>query len=152
MCAIKSHPSSVKETWLSCPREWTWSVLNWFPKVVFDHVHKCSDRNVLSKRVPGLSPLPGLWFPSTSFCSSQNQAAGTFSTVDGFVIYQRITEVGRHLWRSCSPAPPSRAGCPGLCPDDFWMSWRTETPQPLWATCSCMQPPSQWGKKNNNCN
>jgi len=53
----------------------------------------------------------------------------------------RMAEVGRGplkvIW-FCSPAQagPSRAGCPGPCPDDFGISPKSETPQSPWVTCA----------------
>ena len=46
---------------------------------------------------------------------------------------------------TCSSTAP-RADCPGICPDGFWISSRKETPQPLWATCTSAQLPSQQKK------
>lgn len=37
---------------------------------------------------------------------------------------------------TCAQAGPSRASCTGPHQDGFWMSPRTETPQPPWATCA----------------
>ena len=56
----------------------------------------------------------------------------------------RMAEAGRDLQRlSCSTPPaqagPPTAGCPGPCPDSFWISWRTETPPRLRPTCSSDQ-------------
>jgi len=39
--------------------------------------------------------------------------------------------------------PSAQAGLPGLCPVEFRGSQRTESPQPLWATCASVWPPSQ---------
>lgn len=36
------------------------------------------------------------------------------------------------------------AGCPGPCPDGFWISPRLETPQAPWATCAGARAPSHW--------
>lgn len=46
-------------------------------------------------------------------------------------------EVGRYLWRSLVQPIPSqaetcRASCPEVCPDDFWIPAKVETPQPFW--------------------
>jgi len=35
------------------------------------------------------------------------------------------------------------AGCPGLSPDNIWISPRRQTVQPLRATCASAWPPSQ---------
>lgn len=40
-------------------------------------------------------------------------------------------------------ARPHTAGCPWPCSGEFWMSPRTETPQPPWVTCVSAQSPSQ---------
>lgn len=53
---------------------------------------------------------------------------------------------GGHLviWSSLPGQDGSaRAGCAGLHPDGFWISPRTTTPQPHWATCASVHLPSQ---------
>ena len=40
-------------------------------------------------------------------------------------------------------AGPPRAGCPGPCPDSFWISPRMDTPQPLWVAYASARSPSQ---------
>ena len=43
--------------------------------------------------------------------------------------------------RPVSPMGTDRAGCRRPCPAGFWISARMETPQHLWATCSCVWHP-----------
>lgn len=45
----------------------------------------------------------------------------------------RMAKVERDLWRSSGPNPTLRHDNSGLCPDNFRISPRMETPQPLWA-------------------
>lgn len=48
------------------------------------------------------------------------------------------------IW-SNSPvqAASPRTGCPGLCPDSFWISPRIETLQPSWTACTRAQSPAE---------
>lgn len=64
----------------------------------------------------------------------------------------RVIEVKRDLRRSSGPNPLAHvahagaltlAGCPGPCPDGFWVSPKLETPQSPWPTCSHVQSPLQ---------
>ena len=49
------------------------------------------------------------------------------------------------IWpKPTARAGPPTAGCPGPCPDGFWISPRMETPQPPWVTFASAQSPSQW--------
>lgn len=59
----------------------------------------------------------------------------------------RIAGVGRDLWRSSTPVlteGSAKVGCSGSRPVRFWMFPGMETPQPLWAIRSSLQPPSRW--------
>jgi len=40
-------------------------------------------------------------------------------------------------------AEPSRAGCPGSCPEDFWISPRMEIAHSPWASYASAWLPSQ---------
>ena len=56
-------------------------------------------------------------------------------------------------WGGClvqSHCSKKRA-CTGLCPVRFSISLWTDNPQPLYATCSSVWPPSQYKKQNNSC-
>ena len=63
--------------------------------------------------------------------------------------------VGRDLCGSSSPTPLPKqghlqAGCTGPCPGGSWISPEKETPQLLWATCSCAPSPSE-GRSSSSC-
>lgn len=77
---------------------------------------------------------------------------------DNYMQYKNIrhrhrrAEVESKLWRSynqplyVSPvklAMTTPSWWPWLCPDGFWVSLLTESPQILWATCASVWPPSQ---------
>lgn len=66
----------------------------------------------------------------------------------GFFVITELLQTGwvwkitlKVIW-SNPPAQvgPPAAGCPGPCPDGFWLSPRREASQPLWATCVSAQP------------
>lgn len=49
------------------------------------------------------------------------------------------------IWSSVpAQAGPSKASYMERCPESFWISLRTDTPQLLWVTCSNTRLPSEW--------
>ena len=58
----------------------------------------------------------------------------------------RMVEVVSYLCKSACPTALLKQGhlqSSAPCPNNFWISPRRETPQPLWATCDSAQSPSQ---------
>lgn len=66
----------------------------------------------------------------------------------GIFSFQKTAEVDKDLWGHLvqpllQQSHPEHPGCPGPCPERFWIYSGTDPPQPLSATCSSPWSPLQ---------